>query len=289
MTTGSRNSTHNAARDMLETFASVGADAFDLTVTTRHGEKVRFRRSVSLADLCSAVPTQLDEATRLEHNVIVRPHGPGVVFIQLDDLSHARSERVRPAAFLGLETSPQNYQAWIALRQADHDFARRLRKGARADAAASGATRIAGSFNFKDKYAPDFPRVEIAYSAASLISGKDKLVQLGVVAKTDHGPGPPTVSPHVRHYPTPTRWPSYRRCIEGAPPTHDGTRPDISRADFTWCLIAIDWGWSIEDTAARLMEESPKARENGERYAQLTSKRAAAAIEHRRFQTTRSL
>ena len=30
-----------------------------------------------------------------------------------------------------------------------------------ADLTASGATKIAGSLNFKDKYAPDFPRVKI--------------------------------------------------------------------------------------------------------------------------------
>ena len=43
----------------------------------------------------------------------------------------------------------------------DKDFARRLRKGTGADPTASGATRVAGSLNFKDKYAPDFPRVAI--------------------------------------------------------------------------------------------------------------------------------
>lgn len=25
----------------------------------------------------------------------------------------------------------------------------------------------------------------------------------------------------------------------------DAHRPDISRADFTWCMIAVDWRWSI--------------------------------------------
>jgi hypothetical protein len=51
------------------------------------------------------------------------------------------------------------------------------------------------------------------------------------------------------------------------PEAQDGGRADISRADFTWCLIAIDWGWSVEDTAAQLMEESSKALENGQHYA----------------------
>ena len=45
----------------------------------------------------------------------------------------------------------------------DADFARRLRKGAGADPTASGATRIAGSQNFKEKYSPDFPYVRIVH------------------------------------------------------------------------------------------------------------------------------
>jgi len=53
-------------------------------------------------------------------------------------------------------------------------------------------------------------------------------------------------------------------------------RPDISRADFTWCMIAIDRGWSVEEAAARLLEQSSKARENKAQYAVRTARRAAA-------------
>ncbi len=70
-------------------------------------------------------------------------------------------------------------------------------------------------------------------------------------------------------------------CVDHAPPARDGDRPDISRADFTFCLLAIDWGWGVEETAARLMEESGKARENGEGYALRTARNAAAALAHR--------
>ena len=56
---------------------------------------------------------------------------------------------------------------------------------------------------------------------------------------------------------------------------------DISRADFTWCMTAISWGHGIEATAERLMEESAKARENGERYAWMTAGNAAAAVQRR--------
>jgi RepB DNA-primase from phage plasmid len=66
-----------------------------------------------------------------------------------------------------LETSPGNYQAWVAIPagQSNQDFARRLRKGTGADETASGATRVAGSLNFQEKYAPDLPAVQITHSA----------------------------------------------------------------------------------------------------------------------------
>jgi hypothetical protein len=81
--------------------------------------------------------------------------------------------------------------------------------------------------------------------------------------------------PHARG------WPSYQRCLERAPEVREGGRPDISRADFTFCLLAIDWGWSVEATADRLMQESSKAKENGQGYAIGTARNAAAAIERR--------
>jgi hypothetical protein len=41
------------------------------------------------------------------------------------------------------------------------DFTRRLKKGVGADVTASGATRVAGTMNYKRKYEPDFPKVAI--------------------------------------------------------------------------------------------------------------------------------
>jgi MinD-like ATPase involved in chromosome partitioning or flagellar assembly len=61
-----------------------------------------------------------------------------------------------------------------------------------------------------------------------------------------------------------------------------GSGPDRSMADFNWCMTAIDWGWSVEDTAVKLPEVSEKATErlrlhdNG--YPLVTAKNAAAAV-----------
>jgi len=40
-----------------------------------------------------------------------------------------------------------------------------------------------------------------------------------------------------------------------------GTGPSRSHADFWWCKLAIQRKWSVEETEARLLEVSEKARE----------------------------
>ena len=208
----------------------------------------------------------------------MRPRGSGPVLVQLDDLDDAALVRVQPLSFLVLCTSPGSYQAWLAVADADADFARRLRKGTHADLGASGASRMSGSLNFKPKYAPTFPRVETVHTNSGLIVTRSELEALGLVAAAE--PPLPALPP-ARVSSLPRRWPSDQRCLENAPPARDGGRPDVSRADFTWCLIALDWGFSIDETAARLMEESPKAQESGEAYALRTVSNAAAALARR--------
>jgi hypothetical protein len=281
MTAESLKMADRATLDMLEAFASVGVQSFALAFTNLRGEKIRFRKTVPLDELRRNLPALIEDATRQHHNFIVRPHSARAVLIQLDDLDVEAMERVKPAAFLGLRTSPGNYQAWIATSdKLDEDFPRRLRKVTGADPTASGATRVAGSLNFKEKYAPGFPRVEIAHIAAGRFACKEQLEALGLVA------APETVPPALlRVSPVRTgnrKWPSYQRCVEGAPPNHGNTGPDISRADFTWCMTAITWGWRIEETVDKLMELSAKARENGEIYAHRTAQNAASAVERGR-------
>src|SRR3954469_3661247 len=269
---------HNTAQAMLDCFASVGARHFDVTGTTRGGEKDWFRRNVSLAELARTLPGLLDSATRSERNVIVRPHGAGITFLQLDDLAAERLPALAPAVFLTLQTSPGNFQAWLALKGSeDKEFARRVRRGSGADATASGATRVAGSLNFKDKYAPDFPRVKIQAAQPGRMTDPIELERLGVVAPPEEL-APLPVSPARSISGSNRKWPSYELCLERAPPSQSSLGQNRqSIADFTWCLIAADWGFSVEEIAARLLEESAKARDNGRAYALQTAARASEA------------
>jgi hypothetical protein len=274
---------------MLSAFASVGVRLFDMTITDIEGEKVekKFRAKRSVDELRRTIGSTLQEATRDRHNVIIRPRSTTATVIQLDDLDTEKAERIAPHAFMVIRTSPGNHQAWVAVNNAPQDFARRLRKGAGADPTASGSTRISGSLNFKTKYAPGFPLVEITHTNAGHIVTAAELEVKGFVAASELPRRPPApVSPETSQ--SKRKWPNYQLCVRGAPPIHQGIRPDISKADFTFCMTAIDWGWSVEETAQRLMQESTKAQKNGEKYALTTSRNAAAAVE-RRGQSAKSV
>ena len=279
------NATHAAANFMLEAFASVGAAKFDLTLTTCQGEKESFRRAVPIERLRRTMPDILDRATNEQLNVIIRPVSPPV-FLQLDDLDSAACERVQHVSFLILETSPQSFQSWIAVPSVeDEEFARRLKKGVGADPSASGATRVAGSFNFKAKYSPDFPRVAVVHANPGLMVSESDLAEFVASVPSTVPVRAGSAAPRT-HSPV-KKWPDYARCVAGAPLNNEGSSRDLSRADFTFCMIAIDWGWSIDEAAAKLMTESVKAIENGQRYARLTAERAAEAIVRRQAEGDR--
>ena len=159
-----------------------------------------------------------------------------------------------------------------------------------ADHSASGATRVAGTTNYKRKYEPDFPTVRIGTTSPGRIVTKEQLEAMGLVAAPEPEITAPAFSARTPQgrtgQPSTTRakvWPDYARSLAGAPPSRDGSGPDRSMADYNWCMIAIDWGWSIEDTALKLPEVSEKAHERvrlrDEGYPMITAQNAAAAVE----------
>ena len=225
------------AQRMLDVFASVGVLRFDITHINIDGEKRGFRPAQTLEQTRRSMPYLVDSAAKRQNNVIVRPHSSTAYLVQLDDLDAGSIERVRPAAFLILATSPGNHQAWLAVEDADADFARRVRKGSGADLTASGATRVAGTANFKRKYEPDFPTVTILEAMPARTVTKDQLAGLGLVAPAEVPKEAPASPLRVSNRPRAKTWPSYERCLDKAPLARDGARQDISRADFTWCMV----------------------------------------------------
>jgi hypothetical protein len=272
---------------MLDAFASVGARSFDVTFLDIDGTKRGFRAQQSLAQLRNSLPKLLPGLAERGNSLVVRPHAEDITLIQLDDLDIAALERVSGIAFLTLETSPGNYQAWAAVRHTSlsstkgdsrKELARRLRKGTGADLSASGASRLAGIPNYKRKYDPDFPLVQIESIVPGRITTEEQLEESGLLA----------AAPKIRVVFEPLRvsssrsWPDYEPCVAKAPLNRDQTSPDISRAGFFWALLAAQRKWKTEEIAARLMEVSTKARENGEAYAGLTAQNASVAVTDRK-------
>jgi hypothetical protein len=267
------------AHRMLDIFASVGATKFDVTFLDIEGKKRGFRASQTIRQMKNSLPLLFPGLKERKNSLVVRPHSDTATLIQLDDLNRETLAPLRDVAFLALQTSPGNYQAWVAVSDVDDpkDFARRLRKGAHADLAASGATRVAGTMNFKRQYGPDFPSVAITGASPGRIVNAEQLQSLGLVAPEPAARAAP-LRVSSRSLPS---WPDYQRCLQGAPLNHSQTGPDISRADYFWSLLAAQRGWDVDAIAARLMEVSTKARENGESYALITAQNAAAAVSRR--------
>jgi hypothetical protein len=226
------------------------------------------------------MPYLVPSAARRQNNLIIRPRaGADVTLVQLDDLAPDALARIAPAAFLILRTSPKGQQAWVAVTNAPRGLAARLKEGTGADKEASGATRVAGTANFKPAYAPNFPRVRIDAAQPGHRVTTQILDAMGVLAPAR--PVPVVLPPVAASSGSRTsKWPSYARCLEGAP-LGAGGNPKRTSADFIWCKIALSWGHGIEATTERLLEESAKARENGEAYARQTAEHADYAARQR--------
>jgi hypothetical protein len=285
----------SAALAMLSAFASVGAKVFDLSITDGNGQKVEGlqRPGRNLEEMRRRIGRDLQDAERNRHNVIIRPRSTTALLIQLDDFDEAKAESMHPYSFLTFQTSPGNFQAWLAVSDGPKDsdkeaagFRSRVRRGAGADKSASGSTRIAGSLNFKAKYAPAFPRVEITRTTAGHFVTVAGLEQAGLIAPIEETK-PPAVFPKIptSRPATARKWPDYQQTLQGAPRKKDGT-PDRSLADFMFCKWAVQRGWSIDETAAKLAEVSDRAgeriRNKDSGYTTITAKNAAAAVDRER-------
>jgi RepB DNA-primase from phage plasmid len=299
-----------AALRMLDTFTSVGAKSFVVTKTdinqkliwgkTYPADKLRqlMPAMVRTAAIRKPCPIPDGKSIMAGENLIIRPTGPDVALVQLDDLSSAQLDRVRPAVFIIHATSPGNHQAWIAVsgvpegKEQFKEFTRRVRKAVGGtDKSASHATRIAGTENFKVKYAPAFPTVTIVETHPGRVMTPPQLEALGLLSPPEPVAAPPlkftrrieSSSDKIR------QWPSYEKALTGAPQGADGSGPDRSRADFWWSYLALQRGWSPEDTEAKLVEVSEKARERvrlgDEGYVHVTVANAQAWLERSRQQS----
>jgi len=290
---------------MLERFASCGAQSFTVTKTKLEwpGHKeVKWGHTYSADELREKLPAMVRTAARRQlvwpdgrkvwagENLIMRPIGAGTAFIQLDDLAPGQLDRVRDAACIIHATSPGSYQAWIAAsgvpegKEQFKEFTRRVRKAVGNDKAASHATRVAGTENFKLKYALAYPVVTIVETHPGRVMTPEQLEAFGLLSS----PPPPMKATELKftgraRSGSPTgQWPSYEESLARAGPNQDGTGPDRSTADFWWCYFALKDGFGKEETRMKLLEVSERDRErkdSDKSYSRVTVENAAARLE----------
>jgi hypothetical protein len=242
------------AQRMFDAFTSVGADRFHVTFTNileqetgffknRTAPSMRYnlpgwvQRSATLKPYTfPAIDKEPAETVLAGENLIIRPYTPpAVVLVQLDDLEQKQLERVRPVAFLTLRTSsgPKGHQAWVAVANGDKDFTSRFKRGIGADKYVSGAVRLAGTGNYRQKYKPDFPTVAVDEVHPGRVMTRAQLESIGLVQ-----PPPPkpqllrSASFQSSDRPNGFAWPDYERCLrEGRESTSGGKQRSV--ADFT--------------------------------------------------------
>jgi hypothetical protein len=249
---------------MLNAFDSVEVRTFNLTRTAIDRRIVpgAYRPNRNLGAMRMLLPVWVRLSWELGHNLIVRTQQPAYgVLAQLDDLNGVQLDRVRSRAFLTVETSTENFQAWLAIEDGDAAFVKRTMKGIGSDSRANCSGRVAGSPNVKSKYSPNFPMVRLVAVQPGRKVKPAELESAGLVAPAEARAPVHSYS----HGSTASRgWPDYDRCLRGAPPKADGT-PDRSKTDYLWAKWAIERNNSLDAVRVKLLEVSAKAREEWQR------------------------
>jgi len=272
------------AIDMLMTFMSVGAVAFFLLLKDKDNfSEVACRKRVNPNFLLDNIDRLLAACDLWQVSLIIRPilsFGSTVKLVQLDDLSQdiALEEKLRLLSLITLETSLGNYQDWIAIKDISEEDRKLLRSDlvdrTSADSAATGAVRLAGSYNFKPEYKDNYPVVKLVDYETSLTVSVEQLREKGLLRTQD---SPPCDSSFSFSANGEKRWCPHERCLAKAPFKKDGVTRDYSVADMNFAIINLANGFSRELVGAELEKvRSDKVMRNF-MYVRLTLDRA---IEH---------
>src|SRR5690349_9785513 len=117
------------AGTMLATFEAVEVERFDLTLATEDRHAAVYVQGMTIKKLRRALSALFERCEREHLNFIIRPRfSRECRLVQLDDLNFEQAQKICGYSFLAIETSPANYQVWLAVGDKDADFARRLKR-----------------------------------------------------------------------------------------------------------------------------------------------------------------
>jgi hypothetical protein len=268
-------SPESEAEATAEAFESVGATellATFLGIYPLKGDaKLLGSEPISAEQFKARAASYVKRSHERKQNVAVRAYG---AFIQVDDCSREIFERLKSFAFFALETSPGNYQVWLALPSAFagsdgkiNEEGKAIRKrllkkfeenGETANGGAYGSTRLPGTLNIKEKYQPTFPLIRLAHIATGRIVTPEELEAEGLLAAVPVRPVLTVVeAPRDSNSKLP-KWPDYQYYVSRAPLKEDG-QPNLSRADESFVVRCYSLGHSRHSIAAKLRSVRDKA------------------------------
>ena len=273
-----------AARLTVEAMQSVGADKFKVvylgSVPVGGQAECVGSEEIAPAALLGRVGELVARSETRGQSVTLRAWGGRL--IQVDDCTREVMERLLPFAFLAVETSPENFQTWLALSPDITDEARKdvrgrlLRKfaenGEGANGGAYNSLRLPGCLNAKEKYQKSlgsFPRVALTHVELGRICSPLELEQAGLLA-----------APIEKLQPLAP--PSTSKLPTGALPDYQGYLADAggdrSRADIRWSMAALGMGFPSYVVVAHLESQSGKAQGRRDNYARTTVDNAASFV-----------
>lgn len=273
------------ARQTIKAFESVGVTEFKTVFLSRVavGGDARCVGSeeTKTSEIGTRLPGYIRRSERQEQSICLRPRDGQL--IQVDDCSLEVVERLSPYSFLVVETSPQNYQAWIALpltlsddeRVAVRERLLRQLKGTGANGGAYNSVRLPGALNAKEKYKDaggHYPRVRLVSTAPGLIVTPNLLEQAGLLAPPL--PQKVTALPAYKNSRLPEREADYDEYLRKSGKA-DTDKPDRSNADICYAMVMLKMGWPRHHVASRINDFSGKAKGRRDNYAARTVEAAA--------------
>lgn len=217
---------------------------------------------------------------------IARIRGP---LLQIDDCDEHTVLRFELFALFVAETSPQNFQVWLAFKdEEDKEAAAKrlftgkngaLAGGLKGNRGSSGAIRWAGSRNFKRDGAP---LVRLDSVQMGRITTPAELDDAGLL----DAPVAPVAVVALDAEPvrvSSSSWPDYNVALVKAERKPDSVEPDESNADSKWVTSCLtQYRKRRADVIAMLRQVSPHAREQEpESYAALTVDKVANYLQQK--------
>lgn len=260
----------------VEAFASVGGEidqALLIADTLPANDQILAAPHLDTAAFLANLPRWKERAALESLSIVGRVRGP---VLQIDDCDEMTASLLRHFAFVVIETSPANFQCWLAFKDdTDKEATRqRLFRGLKtllpqtqANHGSGGAVRWPGTTNHKpNRQQADgsYPLVRVACVNRGQVVTPSLLDEVGLLA--------PEELPKAATMPTrrTAEVRTYSHYLAAAPKRQRDNQPDRSRADQSFVNQLIGAGWGDEDICVELMAASERAKEKGLAYARRT-------------------